>query len=588
MPEIVLVSSNYNNIKSLATSYNNCYACAITKCLSIRYNGTISFNLSTRIDDSIRKDLKIIFLFKKISGNGLISIITSSGYNKECFVANNSKIEIPFADNIVINRTGNSIGEVSLLSVGYSYNSQIVQQSNSANVLKEDLRKTTYIDKSINLPNVRKGFAKSSKFIRTVDNNRGNMGVINNHKLHVNSNNPVNTDYNTNCPYESYKEMKDIIFENNSIEEDIFLVIGKFVFDKAEYDLFKKLIMCYGIKVVEIPITTDPSYIYYWSNKSKYVLCNMQTYSQIEKHYNKYYFINDSFVNGQNVNNIFYNLNIKQLTDKVLDISFDEFDNTLAKNKTKDVRFKIIVPSYNTEKWIRNTLQSIVIQEYKNYDVCIIDDCSTDENQKNIIKEFCDKYNSKENIWKCILNKERKYSLYNIVNGIYSLSCKDNDVCVTIDGDDALYDSKVLSKLNKIYTENDVYLTYGQYVHDPAPEFSIGHCREISKHIVENKLYRKTDWMLSHLRTFKYGLFKNIKREDFLDNDGQFMKRTGDLALTYPMAEMAGNKIMFINDIMYSYNRNTELNDDKIDAHNQARLAMLVRSKPVYPTIEIL
>lgn len=39
----------------------------------------------------------------------------------------------------------------------------------------------------------------------------------------------------------------------------------------------------------------------------------------------------------------------------------------------------IIMPSYNTAKYIAETIQSVLAQSYKNWELLIVDDCSTDE-----------------------------------------------------------------------------------------------------------------------------------------------------------------------------------------------------------------
>ena len=51
------------------------------------------------------------------------------------------------------------------------------------------------------------------------------------------------------------------------------------------------------------------------------------------------------------------------------------------------MRFSIVIPNYNSEKWIRNLLSSILEQTYKDYEVIIIDDMSTD-NSVRIIKDY--------------------------------------------------------------------------------------------------------------------------------------------------------------------------------------------------------
>ena len=38
----------------------------------------------------------------------------------------------------------------------------------------------------------------------------------------------------------------------------------------------------------------------------------------------------------------------------------------------------IIMPSYNTEKYIFESIESVIAQTYKNWELLIIDDCSED------------------------------------------------------------------------------------------------------------------------------------------------------------------------------------------------------------------
>ncbi len=49
--------------------------------------------------------------------------------------------------------------------------------------------------------------------------------------------------------------------------------------------------------------------------------------------------------------------------------------------------FSIIIPCYNSEKTIAETLNSVINQEYKDFEVIIIDDCS-DDNTINIINTY--------------------------------------------------------------------------------------------------------------------------------------------------------------------------------------------------------
>lgn len=50
----------------------------------------------------------------------------------------------------------------------------------------------------------------------------------------------------------------------------------------------------------------------------------------------------------------------------------------------------IIIGSFNAEKYIRETLDSVANQTFKSFEAIVVDDCSTDNTTK-IIQEYCDK-----------------------------------------------------------------------------------------------------------------------------------------------------------------------------------------------------
>lgn len=49
--------------------------------------------------------------------------------------------------------------------------------------------------------------------------------------------------------------------------------------------------------------------------------------------------------------------------------------------------FRIIIPNYNNEEWLDKCLSSIMDQTFKDYEVIVIDDCSTD-NSLEIIRKY--------------------------------------------------------------------------------------------------------------------------------------------------------------------------------------------------------
>ena len=89
--------------------------------------------------------------------------------------------------------------------------------------------------------------------------------------------------------------------------------------------------------------------------------------------------------------------------------------------------FKIIIPLYNVEKWIKVCLLSVKRQDYKNFECIIVDDISTDSSVK-IIKQIIEG----DDRFRLVINKEKKYALKNIYEAILLSKPKDEDVIVTL------------------------------------------------------------------------------------------------------------------------------------------------------------
>ena len=64
----------------------------------------------------------------------------------------------------------------------------------------------------------------------------------------------------------------------------------------------------------------------------------------------------------------------------------------------KEIGVSVIIPAYNVEKYLEETLESIIHQEYQNFEVILINDGSTDRTAE-IIKEYKEKYPNKFKIF---------------------------------------------------------------------------------------------------------------------------------------------------------------------------------------------
>lgn len=239
-------------------------------------------------------------------------------------------------------------------------------------------------------------------------------------------------------------------------------------------------------------------------------------------------------------------------------------------------KFKIVVPTYNVEKWLEKTLSSIEDQTYKNFDVCVIDDCSTQEEGRDIIRQFCGR-----NSWEAIFNKENVGALHNIVIGTKHLNPDDHDVIVNMDGDDWFSNPNALQRVADTYNEQDIHMSYGSFTYWPSNK--MGFTMATQPEVIKNRSYRRNSWIYMHLRTYKYLLWKNIKDEDLREPDGKtYIEASWDVAFMYPMLEMCDGKFAFIRHILYNYNVANPLNDEKIKQKKQIQTVNRIKSMPRY------
>lgn len=241
-------------------------------------------------------------------------------------------------------------------------------------------------------------------------------------------------------------------------------------------------------------------------------------------------------------------------------------------------RLKIVIPAYNSVAWIRRTLQSVACQTHRDFDVCVLDDASTQEGQRQIIHEYAEREG-----WQAVFREVNQGALANIVDGVRRLQPEEDDVIVLIDGDDWLFHDRVFERLREVYSTEPVTLTYGQYL--SWPRCKVGSSRPIDPEIVETQGFRKMRWRFSHLRTFKYLLWRRIKDQDLRDEDGNYFATAWDLALMFPMLEMAGHSIKYLHDVLYVYNKANPINDDKVRRDEQLRAETVIRARPVYPRV---
>ena len=243
----------------------------------------------------------------------------------------------------------------------------------------------------------------------------------------------------------------------------------------------------------------------------------------------------------------------------------------------------VIVPSYNNSAYCKRNLRSIFDQKYHNFRIIYIDDASKDDTYDQV-KHFLSSVRSDIPI-SLIHNDTNRGALANLYNAIHS--CKDDEIIVTVDGDDHLAHEYVLEKLNCIYSNDAIWMTYGNFLNYPTYNQTPVTCKQISPSIILDNKFRHSEWVSSHLRTFYAGLFKKIKLQDFL-YEGKFLPMGWDLAFMIPLLEMSGKHAQFVKDVLYLYNRENPISDHIKDLKLQSACHALVTKLPSYaPLVEL-
>jgi len=258
----------------------------------------------------------------------------------------------------------------------------------------------------------------------------------------------------------------------------------------------------------------------------------------------------------------------------------------------KQNKFKVVIPSYNNEKWVEANVASIIKQTYTNYDVLYINDASTDDTP-NIIQKIIKDH--KLNNWTLLNWKDNKQRGYNVnPNEDHIINFIDNeeDIILFVDGDDWLYDENVFQKLNDYYNSADCWMTYGGMYCYPTGKYANPQNTPYSEEVHKNKLYRKDIWRASHLRSFKWFLYSKIQKEDLIwSKTGEYYYNAEDLAVSFYCMEMCPKeKIGVLNFPTYVYNEDPEIvkrgleRQDK-DIENPQGQEAEIRSKKPYKTL---
>ena len=256
--------------------------------------------------------------------------------------------------------------------------------------------------------------------------------------------------------------------------------------------------------------------------------------------------------------------------------------------KKNSTHFYFLVRSWNAWPYLQRCLESILTQSVSNYTILFVDDCSDyPKSQLQTIKSLLKGHTA-------IFNQEQKFSVRNGYELIHDYIDDDEAIVVNVDGDDWLASPDVLKIVGDTYQNDRCLLTYGNcYYHQPGSRFHNQVATNIHPNantrypleVEREARYRMSHFRPLHLRTWKAGLYKKIKKTSFLRPNGEWMRCCEDQAMFFPMLEMANGAYSVIQQPLYVYNRENTFNDDKQNPRDRLVDEVLIKKQLPYQSL---
>ena len=204
------------------------------------------------------------------------------------------------------------------------------------------------------------------------------------------------------------------------------------------------------------------------------------------------------------------------------------------------MKFSIIVPVYNTEKYLAKCIQSIEKQTFEDYELILIDDCSVDESL-NVAKKFL-----KNNVK--IYRNEQNLGLSSTRN--LGIKKAQGEYILFLDSDDYL-DYEALNLLNNIIDENKKPdIIYTGFVEEREYSSTVKYGCVCNK----NYLYTNYDFLLEELKArnlYAAACFGVYKRKLLIDNELFFKPKIFHEDELWTPQILSKAKTVYVSDVVY-------------------------------------
>ncbi len=196
----------------------------------------------------------------------------------------------------------------------------------------------------------------------------------------------------------------------------------------------------------------------------------------------------------------------------------------------------VAMTCFNQEVFIKDAIRSIAIQNYSNWELIIVNDCSVD-NSLEVIDECIKNHNIQDKV-RIITHKKNIGYGYSLGEAIRESK---GELVVILDSDDALAEDYSIDVSVKAHLEHpEVAMTYSNYWECRA---NLSRKRVYKTKQIDN--YFEKGGRISHLKVIKK------KYYDMTEGINPKLKQTVDKDLTLKMEEVG--KLFFIDQALHCY-----------------------------------
>jgi len=148
-------------------------------------------------------------------------------------------------------------------------------------------------------------------------------------------------------------------------------------------------------------------------------------------------------------------------------------------------------------------------------------------------------------------------------------------IVIELNGDDWFPDRALLTFLNKVYSNDEVWMTYNTCRY--AGGRLTGKMFPISESVTRDNTHRESPWVSSALHTFRQELLDHFDESCMINPEtGDYWENADDQAFYWTLLELAGSHSRHLYRVTYIYNFR-ESSEFSVDREGQGRRSKSIR-----------